>query len=147
MANIEDERQLSSIANDEKETVLLGNKKVHIGWLKRGTLRKFSSIMVDNKTDPKSESQVTCKLAACVMANGFFRIKFIYPLLWRWYYYIKQYDDSVLLPIIEMGKKKVQLTEYYSIMMLAQGLKDTLQTMTREEANRILQELSSAHRE
>lgn len=147
MAKIQDERQLSSIANDEKDMVLLGKKRVPIGWLKRGTLRKFSSIMVDGKTDTKSESQATCKLAACVMANGFFRIKFIYPFLWRWYYYIRQYDDSVLLPIVEMGKKKVQLTEYYSIMMLAQGLKDTHQTMTREEASRILQELSSAHRE
>lgn len=141
--NIQDERELSSIANDEKDIV--GKRK--IGWLKRGALRKFTSIMIDAKTDAKSESQVSCKLAAVVVLNGFFKIKFFYPFLWRWYYYIKQYDDSVLLPIIEMGKKKVQLTEYYSIMMLAQGLKDTHQTMTREEASRILQELSSAHKE
>ena len=141
--NIQDERELSSIANDEKDIV--GKRK--IGWLKRGALRKFTSVMIDSKTDAKSESQVSCKLAAIVVLNGFFKIKLFYPILWRWYYYIKQYDDSVLLPIIEMGKKKVQLTEYYSIMMLAQGLKDTHQTMTREEASRILQELSSAHKE
>jgi hypothetical protein len=141
--NIQHERELSSIANNEKD--LVGKRK--IGWLKRGALRKFTSVMIDGKTDAKSESQVSCKLAAIVVLNGFFKIKLFYPLLWRWYYYIKQYDDSVLLPIIEMGKKKVQLTEYYSIMMLAQGLKDTHQTMTREEASRILQELSSAHKE
>lgn len=145
--NIQHERELSSIANNEKDVVIVGGKKRHIGWLKRGALRKFTSIMIDAKTDAKSESQVSCKLAAVVVLNGFFKIKFFYPFLWRWYYYIKQYDDSVLLPIIEMGKKKVQLTEYYSIMMLAQGLKDTHQTMTREEASRILQELSSAHKE
>ena len=71
----------------------------------------------------------------------------MYWIVWRFFYYIKQYTENELTELLEMGKKKVQLTEYYSIMMLAQGLKDTLQTMTREEASRILQELSSAHRE
>ena len=135
-ANKEDERELSSIMNDEKTEVVFGKKKVKVSWLKRATLRKYSSIMVENA----EESQVTCKLAAVIRLNGYFRLKLFYPFLWRWYYYIKQYDDKVLLPLIAEGKKKVQLQEYYLIMMLSHDLRDTLQTMTREEANRMLQE-------
>lgn len=145
--DIEYERELNSIANNEKDVVMLHGRKIKIGWLRRGTIRKLTTIMLDAKTDAKSESQITCKLAAATVLNGFFKIKFFYPFLWRWYYYIRQYHDSELLPIIEIGKKKVQLTEYYSIMILAQGLKDTQQTMTREEVSRTLQELQSAHKE
>lgn len=135
-ANTEDEKELSAIANDEKTEVVLGGKKIKIGWLKRATLRQFSSIMVSEK----DESQVSCKLAATIRLNGYFKLKLFYPLVWRWYYYIKQYDDKELLPLITEGKKKVQLQEYWLIMMLSQDLRDTLQTMTREEANRMLQE-------
>ena len=86
-ANKEDERELSSIMNDEKTEVVFGKRKVKVGWLKRATLRKYSSIMVENA----EESQVTCKLAAVIRLNGYFKLKLFYPFLWRWYYYIKQY--------------------------------------------------------
>lgn len=42
--------------------------------------------------------------------------------------------------LILEGKKKVQQEEYYSVTMLAIGMKDTIMTMTREEVERFLQE-------
>lgn len=147
MVTREQEQLLNDIAENADSVVTIGNKKFKVGWLKRGTLRKFTNIMLNRKDDLSSESKVTCKLAAVVRLNGYWSIKFFYPFVWRWYYYIKQYNDDVLLPIIEEGKKKVQLQEYYTIMMLSQGLKDTHKTMTREEVNRMLQELQSAQKE
>jgi hypothetical protein len=147
MVTREQEQLLNDIAENADSVVTIGKKKFKVGWLKRGTLRKFTNIMLNRKDDLASESKVTCKLAAVVRLNGYWSIKFFYSFVWRWYYYIKQYNDDVLLPIIEEGKKKVQLQEYYTIMMLSQGLKDTHKTMTREEVNRMLQELQSAQKE
>lgn len=147
MVTREQEQELNSIAENTPSVVMVGKKKVKVEWLRRGTLRKFTDIMLDKRDDLDSESKVTCKLAAVVVLNGYWKIKFYYPLLWRWYYYIKQYTDEQLLPIIDEGKKKVQLQEYYMIMMLSQGLKDTHKTMTREEVNRTLRELQSEQKE
>lgn len=147
MVTKEQEQELNSIAENIPSVVMVGKRKVKVEWLRRGTLRKFTDVMLDKREDIDSESKITCKLAAVVVLNGYWKIKFYYWLLWRWYYYIKQYTDEQLLPIIEEGKKKVQLQEYYMIMMLSQGLKDTHKTMTREEVNRTLRELQSEQKE
>ena len=147
MVTREQEQELNSIAENTPDIVMVGKKKVKVGWLRRGTLRKFTNVMLDKRDDAKSESMISCKLAAIIVLNGYWKIKFCYPLLWRWYYYIKEYLDSELLPIIELGKKKVQLQEYLMIMMLSQGLKDTHKTMTREEVSHFLQEQSLEQKE
>ena len=147
MVTTEQERELNSIAENEKTVLRLGKGKVKVGWMRRGALRKFTSVMLDKREDMATQSKVTCKQAAIVVLNGYWKIKFCYWILWRWYYYIEQYLDSELLPIVEEGKKKVQAQEYFSIMMLAQELKDTLQVMTKEEVSRFLQERSSEQKE
>lgn len=40
--------------------------------------------------------------------NGYWKIKFLYPFLWRWFFYIKQYGDHELMKVIAVGKKKFQ---------------------------------------
>lgn len=141
MVNKEQEQELNDIAENIPSVVMIGKKKVKVGWMKRGALRKFTAIMLDKREDIDTESKVSCKLAATVVLNDIWKIKFYHWLLWRWYYYIRQYSDKVLIPIIEEGKKKVLLSEYYSIMMLAHGLRDTQKTMTRDEVSRFRQEL------
>ena len=141
MVTREQEQELNDIAENIPSVVMIGKKKVKVGWMKRGALRKFTAIMLDKREDIDTESKVSCKLAATVVLNDIWKIKFYHWLLWRWYYYIRQYSDKVLIPIIEEGKKKVLLSEYYSIMMLAHGLRDTQKTMTRDEVSRFRQEL------
>lgn len=135
MVTIEQERELNSIAENEPTKVKLGNGFVKIGWQKRGTTRKCSNIYLDARKDDKTEDNVNCKVAAAMVLNGFFRIKFLYPILWRWYRYIKDYNDKELISVISEGKKKIPLTESYSITMLVQELRDTRQTMTRDEVS------------
>lgn len=141
------ESELNSILDDKKDVVRLRGRKKSIGWIRNATLRKMTDIQVDKRENAKIESQIPSKLAACIVLNDFFKLKFFYAITWRWYYYIRQYSNEELLPIIEMGKKKVMVTPYYSIMILAQDTKDTHQTMTRSEVERTLQELRLASKE
>lgn len=55
----------------------------------------------------------------------------------------KKYTDTELTGIIAIGKKKVesQKLEYLSATMFLTGMKDTIMTMTRKEAEHILQGL------
>ena len=55
----------------------------------------------------------------------------------------KKYTDTELTDIIAICKKKVesQKLEYLSATMFLTGMKDTIMTMTRKEAERILQGL------
>lgn len=136
----EDEEQLNNIAEDTPTMVELRGKKIAIGWLKRGTIRKFTNIMSKSGNDDK----VSCQAVAAIVLNGYWAIKFRWWFLWRWYYYIKQYGDNELGPIIAMAKKKIPVRAYFAATILLTAMKDTMMTMTKEEANNILQEPSTA---
>ena len=68
------------------------------------------------------------------------KILFFYWFLWRWFFYVMQYSDEELLPLIETGKKKVRVEGYCACTILLTEMKDTVKSMTREEVNRIRQE-------
>ena len=137
-----DEIELNNIVDNSKSKVKIpGTKKVYnIGWLRHEATRKITSVIL--KTGKEEEDKVSSKIAAAIVLNDFWKIKFFHWILWRWFYYVKQYGDAQLLPLILEGKKKVQRGEYYSVIMLAIGMRDTIMTMTREEVNRFLQEHS-----
>lgn len=137
-----DERELNSIVEDKADTVSLGGMKWKVKWMKNGTKRKVTDILLNEK----DELKVTTKCVSAMLLNGYWKIRFFYWILWRWIYYVMQCDESELLEVLEVCKKKVQLTEYYINTILLTELRDTIQGMTREEAERIRQEQISAIR-
>ncbi|MCC8038369.1 MAG: hypothetical protein LIP02_09605 [Bacteroidales bacterium] len=130
----EDVRELESVLSNADDIVELRGKSVKIGWIRRGTLRKISSVMNDKSV---SEDKITCKCAAAAVLNSYWKIKFFWGLLWRYYYYIKQYSDSELTPILALVKKKVPALEYYVATILLTEVKDTTMAMIRQEAEAI----------
>ena len=68
------------------------------------------------------------------------KIKFFYPFLWRWFFYIKQYGDHELMKVIAVGKKKIPVEDYLTATIYLTAMKDTMMTMTKEEAEHILHE-------
>lgn len=129
---------LDAIMDDTPSIVSIPNtkKKYKVRWLKKGTQRKFTHIM----SEEKDSTKISSKCAAVIILNDFWKIKFIYPLLWRWFYYFKQYNDAQLIPIIAEGKKKVPAEAFWTNITLLTGMKDTMMTMTKEEVERIRQE-------
>ena len=127
------------IDNSVDEVRIPGTKSVYkIKWLRWGARRKITRIMQSKRAD--DEILFLHKIAACIILNGYWRIKFFFPFLWRWFAYIKQYSEGQLSPIIETGKKKVPAEDFYLTTILVIGMKDLMMTMTKREAELILRE-------
>lgn len=151
---------LSLISNDAEEvTILRTKKKYKVRWLKNGQLQKLTRLLLHKKTTDENtttgsdvmdaileDNKLCCKAAAIILLDGYWKIKFWYWFLWRWFYYIKQYDNIQLFPILEVGKKKVPLKQFYGTITLLTEAKDTLMRMTAREVDLILQGQSLVER-
>lgn len=142
---IEDEKLLNEVMEDSVDVVSIKNtnKKYKIGWLKKGTMRKISSETLKDGED----DALSAKTAALVILNNYWKIKFFYPILWRWFFYIKEYSDEQLSDIIAVGKKKVPYIQFLTNTILVTGMRDTIMTMTKKEAERIRQGLHTEKQE
>lgn len=132
----EDERELKRITQNAKDKIKVRNTTYRIGYMRSGTRDRITSVMLEEGNDAK----VSCMVAALIILNGIWKIKFFYPILWRWFYYIRQYRDSELLPLLSLGKKKADVENYYAATTLLIGLKDTMMMMRKEEVSSFLRE-------
>lgn len=139
MPSIEDEQLLNDIIEDSVDEVKIKGtgKKYKISWMKKGTMRKISSVALEKGED----DTLSAKTAALIILNNYWKIKFFYPILWRWFFYIKEYTDEQLSEILSVGKKKVPYIPFLTNTILVTGMRDTIMTMTKEEAERIRQGL------
>lgn len=141
---IDIQRELDQLAeNIPTEVTIPYTKKVYkIGWIRHDTIRKITTVLNEKPKNPNDEDKVLYKAMALIVLNGVWKIFFFYPILWRWFAYVKQYHDYQMLPVIETAKKKVPQIPYYLSMTYLTGLKDSLATMSREEVERMHREQS-----
>ena len=155
------QREYLSMINDDptEVSILRTKKKYKMYWLKKGQLVKLSRLLlrkkdVDKPEDSKTtgsdvldeildDNKLACKAAAIYLLNGYWKLKFKYWFLWRWFYYVRQYDNMQLLEILTTGKKKVPLVQFFNSTTLLIGAKGTLIQMTAKEAEATLQELAT----
>ena len=144
---------LELISNDAEEVEILRTKKKYkIRWLKNGQLEKLTRLLLHKRTVGEKmttgsevldavleDCKLTCKAAAIIILDGYWKLKLRYWFLWRWFYYIRQYDDMQLIKILEVGKKKVPLKQFYATITSLTEAKDTLMRMTTKEVEVILQ--------
>lgn len=157
----EDQRTYVSIRDNDASIVsILGTKKKYkIRWLKNGQIEKLSRLLLrkgktdndDEGTDDVysavlSDTKIGCKAAAIYILDGYWKLKFKYWFLWRWFYYIRQYDNVQLQELLDEGKKKVPLAQFFLLTMSLTEARVTLMNMRTEEAERILQEQITAQR-
>ena len=143
---------LSLINNDAEEVeILRTNKKYKIRWLKNGQLDKLTRLLLHKKSIDEQkttgseildeifeDTKLACKAAAIIVLDGYWKLKFRYWYLWRWFYYVRQYDNIQLHKILEVGKKKVPLNQFYMTIMSLTEAKDTLMRMRAKEVEAIL---------
>lgn len=142
MPGIEDEQLLNDVMEDSVDEVGIKDtkKKYKIGWMKKGTMRKISSVALEKGND----DTLSAKTAALIILNNYWKIKLFYPILWRWFFYVNEYTDDQLSEILAVGKKKVPYIPFLTNTILVTGMRDTIMTMTKEEAERIRQGLHTA---
>jgi hypothetical protein len=130
-----DQALLNSMIGNSVDVVRIpGTKRSYrIRWTKWCARRKVTEVLVNCK-EGVDEMLLVHKVAACIILGGYWKIRFFFPLMWRWLAYVRQYTENQLMPVIEMGKKKVPQEEYCGCIILAIGMKDLTMTMTRAEA-------------
>ena len=125
-------------------------RELHPGTIKRITRlwleRDMSAAAVDSgdsvTKDLFKEPYFAFKEAALLYLNHDIKIRFLYPLLWRWWAF--RYTESQMVPIIEAGKKKAPLEAHYVTMAFSTDMRTDWMKMTRKEAEQYQAELLSA---
>lgn len=137
----DDERELEGIVDNDTEYAVVRGKRMGFRDLNPWGLHKVSNIMLKEGGD---ELAIGCKCLAAARLNGYFKIKFLWWVLWRWYAYIRAYTDIELAEAIKLVKKKVavSLAVYSLNTTLLIGMRETIMKMNRAEAKATLQELS-----
>ena len=132
--------KLNDVLEDSNDIVKVKDKKFKIGWIKKGVIRKITSTILTCK----NEDELTSRCASLIILNSYWKIKLFHWIYWR--YLWRNYSDEELFPITEIAKKKVDLQTqaYLTNTIYLRGMKDTIMTMTRKEAERTLQELLQA---
>lgn len=136
----EDQQKLKSVTKNYADTVEVRGRRFKVKWMHPATADWITCLMLKDGNDSKILSQS----AALIVLNGFWKSHLFYWMLWRWFYYIKQYNSEELSPIIEMAQKKTQqqqVAAYLNATILLTALNDARKTMTKEEAERTLHAL------
>ena len=128
--SVELQKVLDEIMEAEPEKVVFMGRKRTIGWLHKGTIRKFTHVMLKENDEWKK----SVKLCAVVLLNGCFRLKLLYWLYWRWLYYVKDPDAVDILRVVDAAKKKIPSAACSLLTILATGMTDVMMTMTSAEA-------------
>lgn len=139
-ATREDEKLQMSVRQNWADDVTVRGKNFKVRWLHPFTNEWITALMLKDGND----SKIICQASALIVLGSFWKCKFWYWLVWRWFYYIKQYNAVELTPLIEVAQKKTAqevAVAYLNATMLLTALKDTTKQMTKAEAERTLQEL------
>ena len=137
---LEEERALFGAVENETEYALVRNKRIGFRDLCGWGRHKITKVLIQEGGD---EFAVSCKCLAAARLNGYFSIKFLWWILWRWYYFVRKYTDSELIEAIALIKKKVAPGSYLLNTTLLIGMRETMMQMSREEVAASLHERST----
>lgn len=132
-----EERELLGAVDNETEYVEVRGRRIGLRDMCGWTRHKISKILLKEDTD---EFAIGCKCLAAARLNGYFSIKLLWWILWRWYYFVRRYTDSELTDAVCMIKKKVASESYFFNTMLLIGMRETMMSMNREEVAASLRE-------
>lgn len=120
---------LDEILSETPTEYTFRGKKRKLGWLHKGTTRKFTHVELKEKNEWKKR----VKQCALVQLNNIWKIRFFYWLLWRYYYYIIDLDVCEVLGVFDVAKKKIQSAAFQLTTILATAMTDAMMTMTEAE--------------
>lgn len=138
--SIELQNVLDDILSETPTPYIFRGKKRMLGWLHKGTTRKFTHIEMKEKNEWKKR----VKQCVVVQLNNVWKIRFFYWLLWRYYYYVIDLDVWEVLGVLNVAKKKIQSTAFQLTTILATAMTDAMMTMTKVEAEHTQAEQAGA---
>lgn len=127
--SVDIQKLLDSILHDEPTEFVFRGKKHKIGWLHKGTMSKYSHIVM--KEDNEWKRNV--KVCVCILLNNVWKIRFMYWFYWRWLYYIKDIGADEVLAVLDASKKKIPSSVFSLTTILATEMTEVMMTMTKSE--------------
>lgn len=85
------------------------------------------------------DSKLACKVAAAVVLHGFFTMKMKWWYLWRWFYYVRQYDVEQLNELLSEGIAALPYEETMNAYSILSATRETLKHMTFAEAQKLFE--------
>lgn len=130
-------------------------RRVKIKGIKPYTIERLTALWQESEEEIPEDGADTLKSmcrdpyfnhkqAALLVLNGWFRIHLFYGLLWRWWAYVRGYEEYQLTDILREGKKKIPLHPYWTNMVLTVDMRADWTGMTKKEAEQYRAELMSA---
>lgn len=147
------------IVNDSVSVVPIpGTKKsVRLHWMKPYTMERLTSLWIERDLasakisdgnevakDLAREPYFAFKEAALMILNNDIKIRFFFPVYWRWLAH--RYDETQMVDIIAEGKKKIPLLAHFETMAYSTDMRTDIMKMTTKEAEQFRQELHSEMR-
>jgi len=144
------------IVNDSVSVVRIpGTKKsVRLKWMKPYTMERLTTLWIERDLasakisdgkevakDLAKEPYFAFKEVALMVLNNDLKIRFFYPLYWRWLAH--KYDETQMTDIILEGKKKLPLLAHYETMVYSTDMRTDIMKMTTKEAEQYRRELHS----
>ena len=90
-------------------------------------------------------TKIAAKAAALYLLPGYWKRKLTYWFLWRWFYYIKQYDNAQLQPIISAGYGSTPYLDFFRTADILVNQKRSQMQMTVQEVEKFMQEMAMKH--
>lgn len=131
-------------------------RKVKIRGMKPYTIERLTALWLErDAASAPSDSAETLRSmcvepyfsvreACLIVLNSYWKIRLLYPLMWRiWGRWIG-YTEEQMSPIIEEGKKKLPLAAHWRNMAFSTDMRTDWMKMTEKEAEQYRAELLSA---
>lgn len=149
ISTVEDIPTVVTIPGTRKKVKVSGTKPGTMRWLTRLWIeRDIASARIDEGTevlrDMCKEPVFSIKEACIMVLNSYWKLRFFYPIMWRWWAYVRQFTEWQMTPIIMEGKKKLPLTAHYENMVFSLDMREDVMMMTRKEAEQYRAGLLSA---
>lgn len=121
------------------------SKKVYrVRQLKPNQMEDIAKLLVADNVELAEavcrDKKLACKAAAIYLLPNFWWRKMTYWLRWRWFYYIRQYDDVQVQPILSAGNESTPYLDFLNCMTLLNYEKEAMMRMTKSEAEKFIKE-------
>ncbi len=154
--SLQSRKEYADIVDDSVSEVRIPGtrRKVRLRWIKPYTMerltrvwleRDLAAVKIEKGSDVLKDLAVApyfaFKEAALMILNHDLKIRFLYPLYWRWLAF--KYDETQMSEIVIEGKKKLPLTAHYKTMAFSMDMRTDWMKMTAKEAELYRAELLS----
>lgn len=137
---------LADVLDIPTEITIPGTKrKVRLSGLKPYTLERLTLLWQERDANITEQSSDTLKSmcidpyfsvkqAVLFVLNSYWKIRLLYPVMWRMWAKWRGYTEEQMLPIITEGKKKIPLTAHWTNMVFSVDMRTDWMNLTKKEA-------------